>query len=84
MDYVLAVMIFIALALNFALLCGLISSCGTNVIFDLFDKKLKQYRLADSLAKAVEKNNKNFKAVVIISGDYEILIARKVKDSNND
>ena len=75
-----AVMIFIALTLNFILLCGLVGSGASSSILDLFDKKFKQYRLAGSLAKAVEKANKDFKAVVIIHGDYEILVARKVKD----
>lgn len=84
MDYFFAVMIFIVLTLNFTLLCGLVGSGATSSILDLFDKKLKQYRLAGSLAKAVEKANKNFKAVVIIHGDYEILVARKLKDSTND
>ncbi|MFQ0995635.1 hypothetical protein [Gilliamella bombi] len=84
MDYFFAVMIFIALTLNFTLLCGLVGSGASSSILDLFDKKFKQYRLAGSLAKAVEKANKDFKAVVIIHGDYEILVARKVKDSTND
>lgn len=83
-DYFISVMIFIMLALNFVLLCGLIGSGATSSVLDLFDKKFKQYRLAGSLAKAVEKANKDFKAVVIIHGDYEILVARKVKDATND
>ncbi|MCX8641696.1 MULTISPECIES: hypothetical protein [unclassified Gilliamella] len=84
MDYFFAVMIFIALTLNFTLLCGLVGSGASSSILDLFDKKFKQYRLAGDLAKAVEKANKDFKAVVIIHGDYEILVARKVKGSTND
>ena len=77
-DYFISVMIFIMLALNAVLLCGLIGSGATASVLDLFDKKFKQYRLAGSLAKAVEKaHGAGFNGVVIVHGDYEIYVVRK-------
>lgn len=86
MDYVLAVMIFIALTLNFAILMGFFGAGVANVLFDLFDKKAKRNRFAGLLAKEIKKAYGNDVAVTIIHEDYELVISckSKNKDSNND
>jgi len=86
MDYVLAVMIFIALFLNFVILMGFISAGGTDVLLDLFDKKSKRNRLARLLAKEIKKIYGNDTSVTMIHKDYELIISCKSKkqDKSND
>ncbi|MCO6539870.1 MAG: DUF1364 family protein [Gilliamella sp.] len=50
-------MIFIALTLNFTLLCGLVGSGASSSILDLFDKKFKQYRLAGTCGVGMKPND---------------------------
>lgn len=71
--------IVVALWINLIIICSFVSGNVTTFICDFFDKRGKQNRLTAALVDEVKKNHGSKATVVIVTSDYEIMVAPKTK-----